>query len=321
MNPFELTEESDQEEEDEDEDKEEMLGLVTPRSVEPARVARKRKTPPMVFVYMGIFTMILVGVLLKDMRTTESKTGMGSSVPISNSHSHVDQDTNQTKENQMQPADAVSANDPEERKKDGNEIWFDNDKNDKTQDSEATKSDSASENQQDEKPSQRRHVYTRRARKLSEQEEAQLIETWGSWALVDDKKRASNDFYKEFTNRDVPHAKFPSNAWQLDSDYVIQFLNEGLMLVDRVREAILSEYGHGKEHSEDSFEERTKMFELDFRDNILDSTGFNDWAGEQGGWTTTKSWNGLKRRLLHAIMSEDSFVFAMGGHSAAAGHG
>ena len=42
---------------------------------------------------------------------------------------------------------------------------------------------------------------------------------------------------------------------------------------------------------------------------------------ERGGWTTPGSWKGLKRRLLHAIMTEDSFVFAMGGHSSSAGHG
>jgi hypothetical protein len=42
---------------------------------------------------------------------------------------------------------------------------------------------------------------------------------------------------------------------------------------------------------------------------------------DKGGWSTPKSWLGLKRRLLHAIMTEDTFNFAMGGHSASAGHG
>ena len=36
---------------------------------------------------------------------------------------------------------------------------------------------------------------------------------------------------------------------------------------------------------------------------------------------TTRSWKGLQRRLLHAIMTQDSFVLSMGGHSAAARHG
>jgi hypothetical protein len=44
-------------------------------------------------------------------------------------------------------------------------------------------------------------------------------------------------------------------------------------------------------------------------------------SGDEGGWTTQQSWDGLKRRLLHSIVTEDSFVFAMGGHSSAAGHG
>jgi hypothetical protein len=42
-------------------------------------------------------------------------------------------------------------------------------------------------------------------------------------------------------------------------------------------------------------------------------------CSDQAGCTTPKSWENLKRRLLHAIMTEDVFVFAMGGHSAAAG--
>jgi hypothetical protein len=40
-----------------------------------------------------------------------------------------------------------------------------------------------------------------------------------------------------------------------------------------------------------------------------------------GGCTTIESFENLKRRLLHAIMTEDIFVVAMSGHSAAAGHG
>jgi hypothetical protein len=40
---------------------------------------------------------------------------------------------------------------------------------------------------------------------------------------------------------------------------------------------------------------------------------------EQGGWIPQQSWDGLKRRLLHAVMTEDSFNLVMGGHSSAAG--
>jgi hypothetical protein len=39
----------------------------------------------------------------------------------------------------------------------------------------------------------------------------------------------------------------------------------------------------------------------------------------KGGWIAKKSWFGLKRRLLHAVMTQDSFNLVMGGHSAAVG--
>merc|ERR1719491_1213110 len=40
-----------------------------------------------------------------------------------------------------------------------------------------------------------------------------------------------------------------------------------------------------------------------------------------GGWTTKRSFDGLVRRLLHAMMTQDTFTVVMGGHSAAAGQG
>jgi len=40
-----------------------------------------------------------------------------------------------------------------------------------------------------------------------------------------------------------------------------------------------------------------------------------------GGWTTKRSFEGLVRRLLHAIMTNGTFTVALAGHSAAAGHG
>jgi hypothetical protein len=85
-------------------------------------------------------------------------------------------------------------------------------------------------------------------------------------------------------------------------------------------EAILAEYGHS------IYDEPT----LDFatRSEIFGVSSINISAGEarpgsysNAGWMTPRAWDGLVRRILHAIMTEDKFVFAMGGHSAAAGHG
>jgi hypothetical protein len=40
-----------------------------------------------------------------------------------------------------------------------------------------------------------------------------------------------------------------------------------------------------------------------------------------GGWTTKRSFDGLVRRLLHAMMTQDTFTVVLGGHSAAEGQG
>jgi hypothetical protein len=40
-----------------------------------------------------------------------------------------------------------------------------------------------------------------------------------------------------------------------------------------------------------------------------------------GGWTTTRSFKGLVRRLLHAMITQDTFTVVLGGHSAAVGQG
>mmetsp|Transcript_6913 Transcript_6913/g.10065 ORF Transcript_6913/g.10065 Transcript_6913/m.10065 type:complete len:630 (-) Transcript_6913:1759-3648(-) len=44
-------------------------------------------------------------------------------------------------------------------------------------------------------------------------------------------------------------------------------------------------------------------------------------SGGQGGWSTERSFESLSKRLLHGMMTKDTFTVVMGGHSAAAGHG
>ena len=103
-----------------------------------------------------------------------------------------------------------------------------------------------------------------------------------------------------------------------------QFVDQRQQLVTRAMEAILAEYGHNETTS--SLQERSIMLAISELDDDNDSADLNDVSiippdTKQGGWTTTRSWKGSQRRLLHAIMTQDSFVLSMGGHSAAAGHG
>ena len=164
-----------------------------------------------------------------------------------------------------------------------------------------------------------RHTYKRRGQPLSNENRKALIDQYGSWTLVDTKTRPTQDFYKKYPNRDIPRSEFPSNAWQIDEEYLGKFLSEAIALTQRAQEGILNEYGY----TQGTFENRADpMFGIELIDDLANATGLSGRDSiSKGGWTTKKSWEGLKRRLLHAIMTEDSFVFAMGGHSAAAGHG
>jgi hypothetical protein len=162
-----------------------------------------------------------------------------------------------------------------------------------------------------------RHSYKNRGQPMPEALAKEQTSKWGEWKPMT-KERPQHDFYKDHPSRDVPRAKFPSNAWQLNKDYMEQFLTQGKDLVMRAMEAILSEYGHGVDDEPGAtFANRSAMFHLR-RYNL---TTPKITAIEDGGWTSNRSWEGLKRRLLHAIMTEDSFNFAMAGHSASAGHG
>jgi hypothetical protein len=170
----------------------------------------------------------------------------------------------------------------------------------------------------------RYYTYNTRGRQYDDKSRQAMIDQWGSWSLNDDDTRPilTEDFYTNYPNRDVPSAEFPATAWQKNKTYLSKFLPEGISLVQRAQDAILAEYG---QPTNGDWNERSKMFHITKHDEALDvkltnRKGSND-PGDQGGWTTPESWDGLKRRMLHAIMTEDSFVFAMTGHSSSAGHG
>lgn len=136
-----------------------------------------------------------------------------------------------------------------------------------------------------------------------------------------------DDYCGAYPNRDIPWEKFPRGAWQTDVDYLTDYLQQSKELVMRAMEVHLAEYGFGPDDlPEDSFLDRA--YQSPFRLDILDKPPYDDderrltaGVNQYAGWITTKSFNGLVRRLLHAIVSRDSFNVVLGGHSAAAGHG
>ena len=196
-------------------------------------------------------------------------------------------------------------------------------------------------------------TYLRRGQPMDDTTRQALTDQWGIWTFVDPKKtddtsstsssssfgmgwfsklspsrsqnRPQDDYYAKYPSRDVPHTHFPSTAWQIDSTYLQQFLPQGQALVQRAQEAILTEYGYGTIHRpNESLNERANLLFHVEVSNRTDSVEFVKEAAlykEAGGAMTLRGWDGLVRRILHAILTQDTFRVVLGGHSAAAGHG
>lgn len=105
--------------------------------------------------------------------------------------------------------------------------------------------------------------------------------------------------------------------------FVNHYLDAAEQLITRAKEAIFTEYGHGKPLPPEGLAERLKMFHWDKPDELINNPIGRDGnaSQDQGGWTTKRSFKGLVRRLLHAMMTNDKFTVVLAGHSAAAGHG
>jgi len=153
------------------------------------------------------------------------------------------------------------------------------------------------------------------------------MERWGAWKFYDGNEdlRPTNDYCGEYPNRDIPGDKLPEYAWQDDAVYVNHFIDEAFHLVERAQEAIYAEYGLTDPAN---YEPRQQLFGVQIID--CDSLSDGDELGDsflqdlvtgQGGWICESSYDNLVKRLLHAMLTNDSFTIALGGDSAAAGHG
>lgn len=154
-----------------------------------------------------------------------------------------------------------------------------------------------------------------------------LSEKFGSWHFWDgdEESRPLEDYCGKYPNRDIPGEDFPDEAWQADAVFVNHILNDADQLIGRAMEAIFTEYGHGKPLEPEQLAERMKMFHWS-REDLSTATEPPDKYNKKGdrgngGWTTKRSFSGLVRRMLHAMMTQDTFTVVMGGHSAAAGQG
>lgn len=144
---------------------------------------------------------------------------------------------------------------------------------------------------------------------------------------------------------DLTESKFPEESWQADAVYANHFQDAAAKLVVRAKEAIFATYhGYGitnvQETGEDDdavtwelenidkrLQDRINMFvtnqEVDLG-TITSAEALDEFAPtwrEKGGWTTTRSWDGLKRRLLHALMTNSPFTVVVTGSWQSMGYG
>lgn len=161
---------------------------------------------------------------------------------------------------------------------------------------------------------------------------------FGSWDLVDTyyDENADNRPQTNFDvcpNRDCNMSDFPVNSWQMDQEYVGNFVDEAKKMIDRVKEGIYEEYGHssfkkdGTDKSEKEKEERSKIFQVIVaKANELDEQNVavnKDTKKVKLGVAQVSkvAWDGLVLKLLHSLVTNDNFFVVVAGDGAAAGHG
>ena len=129
--------------------------------------------------------------------------------------------------------------------------------------------------------------------------------------------------YSQYTHQDVPRGDFPVGAWQTNTTYLSEFLPTAIHYVEHCLEAMLAEYGHSKydtDMADKSLWERAYMFDISILQSTKDKYNLKHPPGN-AGFATAATMEALQKRLLHSVMTENSFNVVMGGHSAAAGHG
>ena len=243
-----------------------------------------------------------------------------------------DSDENKEEEHVASPTEAE-----DEAKQEALEQWADNDddaddaeevdsesKETSNENEEENNNDDDGDSQESDENKEEEHVAWPTEAEEEAKKEA-LIEQWGNWHFWDGDpdSRPTEDYMAKFPNRDCTFNEFPETAWQGDAVYVNHMLDSAGELVARAKEAIYTEYGYGPkdELTRDQLKERMTMFRLHTIDLEDDTVVESKDHLESAGWTTRKSLAGLSRRLLHAMMVNDTFTIVLGGHSAAAGHG
>jgi hypothetical protein len=199
------------------------------------------------------------------------------------------------------------------------------------------------------------HMYNATKEELEERQQkyvekmAKVREEWGAWdfrdPLHDDPEEGTDTPTSDVADRseadfsgtdykDLAIEEFPPDAWQADEEYVSRFLEEGKKLVNRVKEGIKAEIGWPVKEDEEYMNLREELFKIHVWDHPecdTDETDKNmiEEIESKCGKNPSKglavfqkiAFEGLIRKLLHSMMTNDEFYVVLAGHSAAAGHG
>jgi hypothetical protein len=158
-----------------------------------------------------------------------------------------------------------------------------------------------------------------------EEQMQQVIKKWGLWTPLDTSDVSMPNF-SEYESRDMPSADFPEISWQRNEDYLDDFLGQGKDLIQRVTQGIYAEYGYdsstlagaGLQEMLDKQDEFFSVIVYEYDENIkiVKGQAINEQTGQNMpgiAHMNTHAWEGLVRKLLHAVMtSDDFFVVAVG---------
>lgn len=145
---------------------------------------------------------------------------------------------------------------------------------------------------------------------------------YGQWHDPPFDHERDRSYYHDYEYKDVK--SFPSNAWQSDKVYMKEFLQQGTALVERVKEAIYEEYGFGMldldRSNSGSVAQMKAMRHTYFSIKVSDDVDVKNGAAQDGddpwvgaAYINKSGWEGLIRKLLHAIMTEDDFYVVAAG--------
>jgi hypothetical protein len=164
------------------------------------------------------------------------------------------------------------------------------------------------------------------AQKDYEERMQQVVSKWGQWTSLDTSDVVMPD-YSAYESRDIPSAEFPERSWQRNKDYLKDFLGHGKDLIERVKQGIYAEYGYdsstlagaGLQEMRDKQDEFFSVIVYGNDDEnvkIVKGQAVDEETGRNMpgiAHMNTHAWEGLVRKLLHAVMTSDDFFVVVVG--------